>query len=188
MTKAQRREFENRLRESRDKIQAQRHELQKEIDIKNYRIEDLKRSSQDKCSNDSLFSQMLAITAIVDIFKRIREKRERKELKKILETNLELTRKDQLVNNLYEQVQERFDIVDKAESNDLKDFLKENDVYSIFEKGKFEEFVNNKESNSSSTTNESTKSQEKEADNNIQKESQKNNKIQNKEVDYGRER
>jgi hypothetical protein len=188
MTKAQRREFENRLRESRDKIQAQRHELQKEIDIKNYRIEDLKRSSQDKCANGVPFSEMLAITAIVDIFKRIREKRERKELKKILETNLELSRKEQLVNNLYEQVKERFDIVDKAESNDLKDFLKENDVYSIFEKGKFEEFVNNKESNSSSVTNESSNSKEQKVENSIQKETPKNTKVQEREVNDARER
>ena len=83
---------------------------------------------------------------------------------------------------MYEQVKERLDIVEKAEGNNLKDFLKENDVFSIFEKGKLEEFLNNKESKN---MDESNNSKESNSNNNIEK---KNQRIQEKEVDNARER
>ena len=55
-----------------------------------------------------------------------------------LKKEIELKNKENLVEKIYNQVDERLKIIEKAETNDLKKFLKENDVYAIFENGKFD--------------------------------------------------
>ncbi len=198
MTNATRIEILNRLKDMRETTQTQKSDLQKEIQKKNQKLEDIKSNSKDK---HGLFSDMLGLSALIQIVERVRRKRTLKDLQKALESNFELNKKERLVNNLYEQVKERLDIIDKAKTNELHDFLKENDVYSIFEKGKFEEFTNNKESNTNETSNdknsnESDKQSKKESDEqNISKESNSNDvkekedkKAQQREVEHGRER
>ena len=57
-----------------------------------------------------------------------------------------ILKKSDLIENLYKQVNERVEIIAKAEKHDLQDFLKENDIYSIFEDGKLEKFLEKNES------------------------------------------
>lgn len=201
MTNATRIEILNRLKDMRETTQTQKSDLQKEIQNKNQKLEDIKNNSKEK---HGLFSDMLGLSALIQIVERVRKKRTLKDLQKALESNFELNKKEHLVNSLYEQVKERLDIIDKAKTNDLQDFLKENDVYSIFEKGKFEEFINNKDSKESNTnetsndknSNESDKQSKKESDEqNISKESNSNDvkekedkKAQQREVEHDRER
>ena len=201
MTNATRIEILNRLKDMRETTQTQKSDLQKEIQNKNQKLEDIKSNSKEK---HGLFSDMLGLSALIQIVEKVRKKRTLKDLQKALESNFELNKKERLVNNLYEQVKERLDIIDKAKTNDLQDFLKENDVYSIFEKGKFEEFTNNKENKESNTnetsndknSNESDKQSKKESDEqNISKESNSNDvkekedkKAQQREVEHDRER
>lgn len=201
MTNASRIEILNRLKDMRETTQIQKGELQKEIQNKNQKLEDIKSNSKDK---HGLFSDMLGLSALIQIVERVRRKRILKDIQKAIESNFELNKKEHLVNNLYEQVKERLDIIDKAKTNELHDFLKENDVYSIFEKGKFEEFTNNKENKESNTnetsnknSNESDKENKKKSDEqNISKESNTNNndvkekedKKPQREVEHGRER
>lgn len=201
MTNATRIEILNRLKDMRETTQTQKSDLQKEIQNKNQKLEDIKSNSKEK---HGLFSDMLGLSALIQIVEKVRKKRTLKDLQKALESNFELNKKEHLVNSLYEQVKERLDIIDKAKTNDLQDFLKENDVYSIFEKGKFEEFINNKDSKESNTnetsndknSNESDKQSKKESDEqNISKESNSNDvkekedkKAQQREVEHDRER
>ena len=88
--------------------------------------------------------------------------------KESFQANEELRKKEQLVEKLYTQVVERLDIIEKAETNDLQDFINDNDIYAVFEKDKLEEYMNDNE-----------KSDSKE--NEIKKE-----KSQNQEVDHAR--
>ena len=199
MTNASRIEILNRLKDMRETTQIQKGDLQKEIQNKNQKLEDIKSNSKDK---HGLFSDMLGLSALIQIVERVRRKRTLKDLQKALESNFELNKKEHLVNSLYEQVKERLDIIDKAKTNDLQDFLKENDVYSIFEKGKFEEFTNNKENKESNTnetnndknSNESDKQSKKSDEQNISKESnsndvkEKEDKKPQREVEHDRER
>lgn len=202
MTNASRIEILNRLKDMRETTQIQKGELQKEIQNKNQKLVDIKSNSKDK---HGLFSDMLGLSALIQIVERVRRKRILKDIQKAIESNFELNKKEHLVNNLYEQVKERLDIIHKAKTNDLEDFLKENDVYSIFEKGKFEEFTNNKENKESNTnetsndknSNESDKQSKKESDEqDILKESntnsnyvkEKEDKKPQREVEHGRER
>jgi len=178
MTTAQKLEIKNRLLEMRDETRRQKNELEKETQKKNQKLEDLK----DISNTNSLYNNVIGLTALTEIIELIRKISTIQNLRKNHEVNSQINAKEQLINNLYEQVKERLDIVEKAEGNNLKDFLKENDVFSIFEKGKLEEFLNNKESKN---MDESNNSKESNSNNNIEK---KNQRIQEKEVDNARER
>ena len=89
---------------------------------------------------------MVGVLGIMMTLEAIRKGHTLNQLKESLKTQNLLENKDELVEKLYTQVNERISIIEKAENHDLKEFLKENDVYSVFEEGKLEKFLDNDKS------------------------------------------
>ena len=155
MTKANKTIIKDKILDLREKIQKQSRDLHKQIEQKTKRFENLLDNSQE--SNPAIvLTGVLGLIMTVDA---IRKGHTLNQLKESLEAQNLLQNKDNLVDKLYHQVNERLDIIEKAENKDLKEFLKDNDVYSVFEQGKLEKFLDSDKSkdNSLSKQNESKK-------------------------------
>lgn len=169
MTNASKIDIKNRLKDLKETTFKQAYQFQKELDSKKKRFHDIfeKSNSNDK-SDTNPVSAMSGLLAFLKVVEMVRKGKALHQLKESFQANEELRKKEQLVEKLYAQVVERLDIIEKAETNDLQDFIKDNDVYAVFEKDKLEEYMNDNE-----------KSDSKE--NEIKKE-----KYQTQEVDHGR--
>lgn len=169
MTNASKIDIKNRLKDLKETTFKQAYQFQKELDSKKKRFHDIfeKSNSNDK-SDTNPVSAMAGLLAFLKVVELVRKGKALHELKESFKANEELRKKEELVEKLYAQVVERLDIIEKAETNDLQDFIKDNDVYAVFEKDKLEEYMNDNE-----------KSDSKE--NEIKKE-----KSQNQEVDHAR--
>lgn len=155
MTKANKTIIKDKVLDLREKIQKQKKELHHQIEQKTKKFEKLLDMEQE--SNPAIvMTGVLALLATLDA---IRKGHTLNQLKESLQTQNLLHNKDNLVDKLYHQVNERLDIIEKAENKDLKEFLKDNDVYSVFEHGKLEKFLDNDKSkdNSLSKQNKSKK-------------------------------
>ena len=169
MTNASKIDIKNRLKDLKETTFKQAYQFQKELDSKKKRFHDVfeKSNSNDK-SDTNPVSAMSGLLAFLKIFEMVKKGKALQQLKESFQANEELRKKEQLVEKLYTQVVERLDIIEKAETNDLQDFIKDNDIYAVFEKDKLEEYMNDNE-----------KSDSKE--NEIKKE-----KYQSQEVDHAR--
>ena len=78
MTNATRIEILNRLKDMRETTQTQKSDLQKEIQKKNQKLEDIKSNSKEK---HGLFSDMLGLSALIQIVEKVRKKRTLKDLR-----------------------------------------------------------------------------------------------------------
>ena len=140
MTKANKTQIKDKIFDLRERIQKQNKDLQKQIKQKIKRFENLLDNSQDS-SQSRLYIGMTGFLGIMMTFEAIRKGHTLNQLKESFKTQDLLQNKDNLVDKLFHQISERMEIIEKAEAHDLKDFLKENDVYSIFENGKLEQFL-----------------------------------------------
>ncbi len=145
MTKANKIQINDKIIDLRAKIQKQSKELHHQIEQKNKRFENLLDNSEDSTQSRTLLS-MVGVLSIMMTLEAIRKGHTLNQLKESLKTQNLLENKDELVEKLYTQVNERISIIEKAENHDLKEFLKENDVYSVFEEGKLEKFLDNDKS------------------------------------------
>lgn len=160
MTKANKTVIKDKILDLREKIQQQSRDLHKQIEQKTSRFENL----LDNPNGTNPIATMSGVFALVIIYNSIIKGYTLQQLKESLQVQNLLQNKNNLVDKLYHQVNERLDIIEKAENKDLKEFLKDNDVYSVFENGKIEEFLNNDKSkdNSSSKENDKKKNIDKE--------------------------
>jgi len=145
MTKANKTEIKDKILDLREKIQKQSKELHHQIEQKNKRFENLLDNSEDSTQSRTFLS-MVGVLSILMTLEAIRKGHTLNQLKETLKTQNLLENKGELVEKLYNQVNERISIIEKAENHDLKEFLKENDVYSVFEEGKLEKFLDNDKS------------------------------------------
>ncbi|MBF7071356.1 hypothetical protein [Aliarcobacter butzleri] len=142
MIKAKQIQIKDRILDLREKIEKQKNTLQKEIELKNKRMQEIlnfKSSTNEILAINGFLAFVMTIDAVIKGYT-INQFRESLKAEKILDE------KGDLIENLYKQVNERVEIIAKAEKHDLQDFLKENDVYSIFEDGKLEKFLEKNES------------------------------------------
>jgi hypothetical protein len=102
-------------------------------------ILNFKSSTNEILAINGFLAFVMTIDAVIKGYT-INQFRESLKAEKILDE------KGDLIENLYKQVNERVEIIAKAEKHDLQDFLKENDIYSIFEDGKLEKFLEKNES------------------------------------------
>ncbi|MFW2578768.1 hypothetical protein [Aliarcobacter butzleri] len=160
MTKANKTVIKDKILDLREKIQQQSRDLHKQIEQKTKRFENL----LDNADGTNPIATMSGVFALVIIYNSIIKGYTLQQLKESLQVQNLLQNKNNLVDKLYHQVNERLDIIEKAENKDLKEFLKDNDVYSVFGNGKIEEFLNNDKSkdNSSSKENDKKKDIDKE--------------------------
>lgn len=163
MTKANKIIIKDKILDLREKIQKQSMDLHEQVKKKKDRFHDIFEESNDKSDTNPIaaMSGLLALSKVVDA---IRKGKALFQLRESLEAQNLLRNKDNLVDKLYYHVNERLDIIEKAETKDLKDFLKDNDVYSVFEDGKLEKFLDNdkSEDNLSSKENDKKKDIDKE--------------------------
>jgi hypothetical protein len=145
MTKANKIQIKDKILDLREKIQKQSKELHYQIEQKNKRFENLLDNSEDSTQSKTFLS-MVGVLSIMMTLEAIRKGHTLNQLKESLKTQNLLENKGELVEKLYNQVNERISIIEKAENHDLKEFLKENDVYSVFEEGKLEKFLDNDKS------------------------------------------
>lgn len=159
MTKVNKTIIKDKILDLREKIQKQSMDLHEQVKKKKDRYHDIFEESNDKSDTNpiSAMSGLLALSKVVDA---IRKGKALHQLKESLEAQNLLRNKDNLVDKLYHHVNERLDIIEKAETKDLKDFLKDNDVYSVFEDGKLEKFLDN-DKNDKSEDNLSSKENDK---------------------------
>jgi hypothetical protein len=145
MTKANKTQIKDKILDLREKIQKQSKELHHQIEQKNKRFENLLDNSEDSTQSRTFLS-MVGVLSILMTLEAIRKGHTLNQLKETLKTQNLLENKGEVVEKLYNQVNERISIIEKAENHDLKEFLKENDVYSVFEEGKLEKFLDNDKS------------------------------------------
>lgn len=139
MTNANKTMVMDKILDLKEKIAKQSADLKKEIELKNKRYLEIFNSDSKESNNPgivitSIFSLMMVAQAIQKGYTFA-------QLKEVIKNDEILKNKENLVEKISTQVEERLKIIELAETNDLKDFLKENDVYSIFENGKFEKFL-----------------------------------------------
>lgn len=178
MTNNQKLEIKNRMQEMMERTRKQKLELQKEIEEKSQKFQDAKDESvKNQNNNSNIFSQLAGLELLIKILDEIRKEERLRSLKEALEKAFELNQKEALTYSMNKQIEERLEIISKAETNGLKDFLKENDVYSVFEKGKLEDYIENKNSSNNENLNDNNSNSENK---NTQEKDLKENK-ENKE-------
>ena len=158
MTNASKTIIKDKLLDLKERTKKQTIELQEEIAKKKKRFEAL---FQDLDMNNS--NPILALSgalAFAHIFGAILKGRSLIQVAESIRAAKLLQEKDISVEKLYNQVSERISIIETAEKNDLKDFLKTNDVYSIFENGKLEKFLEDNDSSKKEKTKTQTNSME----------------------------
>ena len=142
MIKAKQIQIKDRILDLREKIEKQKNTLQKEIEQKNKRMQEIlnfKSSTNEILAITGFLAFVMTVNSVIKGYT-INQFKESLKGEKIL------NEKGDLIENLYKQVNERVEIIAKAEKHDLQDFLKENDIYSIFEDGKLEKFLEKNES------------------------------------------
>lgn len=155
MTNANKTLIKDKILDLREKIKHQSANLQKEIEQKNRRYLEIFHNDSKEANNPGLV--VTSIFSLIMVSQALQKGYTLAQLKEVLRTDEILKNKENLVEKIYIQVNERLKIIELAETNDLKDFLKENDVYSIFENGKLEKFLELGKDDLKSKQNESKK-------------------------------
>ena len=130
MTKANKTQIKDKILDLREKIQKQSKELHHQIEQKNKRFENLLDNSEDSTQSRTFLS-MVGVLSILMTLEAIRKGHTLNQLKETLKTQNLLENKGELVEKLYNQVNERISIIEKAENHDLKEFLKEKTVITV---------------------------------------------------------
>ena len=129
----------DKILDLKEKIAEQAADLKKEIELKNRRYLEIFNSDSKEVNNPGLV--VTSVFSLLMVAQALQKGYTFAQLKEVLRADEILKNKENLVEKIYTQVEERLKIIELAETNDLKDFLKENDVYSIFENGKLEKFL-----------------------------------------------
>jgi hypothetical protein len=139
MTNANKTIVRDKILDLKEKISKQSADLKKEIELKNRRYLEIFNSDAKEVNNPGLV--VTSVFSLLMVAQALQKGYTFAQLKEVLSADEILKNKENLVEKIYTQVEERLKIIELAETNDLKDFLKENDVYSIFENGKLEKFL-----------------------------------------------
>ena len=150
MTNASKTIIKDKLLDLKERTKKQTIELQEEIGKKKKRFEALFQDLDMNTSNPIL--ALSGALAFAHIFGAILKGRSLIQVVESLRAVKLLREKDIFVEKLYNQVSERISIIETAEKNDLENFLKTNDVYSIFENGKLEKFLEDNDSSKKEKT------------------------------------
>ena len=150
MTNASKTIIKDKLLDLKERTKKQTIELQEEIGKKKKRFEALFQDLDMNTSNPIL--ALSGALAFAHIFGAILKGRSLIQVVESLRAAKLLQEKDISVEKLYNQVSERISIIETAEKNDLENFLKTNDVYSIFENGKLEKFLEDNDSSKKEKT------------------------------------
>lgn len=150
MTNASKTIIKDKLLDLKERTKKQTIELQEEIGKKKKRFEALFQDLDMNTSNPIL--ALSGVLAFAHIFGAILKGHSLIQVTESLRAAKLLQEKDISVEKLYNQVSERISIIETAEKNDLENFLKTNDVYSIFENGKLEKFLEDNDSSKKEKT------------------------------------
>ena len=139
VTNARKIDFIQKIKDMQERTRTSKIELLKKIDAKD---EEYKTFSSKLKEIQNSNHAILGLMALVDIYYLTKKELAKKELNRIENQNDITTQKDKLINDFFEQVGERINIIEKAESLDLKEFLNSNTLYEIFDDKKFEKYIN----------------------------------------------
>lgn len=139
ITNAKKIDFMQKIKDMQERTKNSKKELLKQIDEKD---EDYKTFSSKLREIQSSNHDVLGLMALVDIYYLTKKELAKKELNRLENQNETTTEKEKLINDFFEQMTERINIIEKAESHDLKEFLNGNSIYEIFDDKKFEKYVN----------------------------------------------
>lgn len=160
MTNASNTIIKDKILDLKSRIKNQAISLRKEIEQKNKRYLEIFHKNSNESNNPGLV--VTGIFSLIMVIQALQKGYTQAQLKEVLRADEILKNKETLVEIIYTQVNERLKIIELAEKNDLQNFLKENDVYSIFENGKLEKFLELDEDNLK------TKKRENKKDNNME--------------------
>lgn len=139
MTNAKKIDFMQKIKDMQERTKNSKKELLKQIDEKD---EDYKTFSSKLREIQSSNHDVLGLMALVDIYYLTKKELAKIELNRLENQNETATDKEKLINDFFEQMTERINIIEKAESLDLKEFLNSNSLYEIFDDKKFEKYIN----------------------------------------------
>jgi len=139
VTNAKKIDFMQKIKDMQERTKNSKKELLKQIDEKD---EDYKTFSSKLKEIQSSNHDVLGLMALVDIYYLTKKELAKKELNRLENQNETTTEKEKLINDFFEQMTERINIIEKAESLDLKEFLNSNSLYEIFDDKKFEKYIN----------------------------------------------
>ena len=139
VTNAKKMDFMQKIKDMQERTKNSKKELLKQIDEKD---ENYKTFSSKLREIQSSNHDVLGLMALVDIYYLTKKELAKKELNRLENQNETTTEKEKLINDFFEQMTERINIIEKAESHDLKEFLNGNSLYEIFDDKKFEKYIN----------------------------------------------
>jgi len=139
VTNAKKIDFMQKIKDMQERTKNSKKELLKQIDEKD---ENYKTFSSKLREIQSSNHDVLGLMALVDIYYLTKKELAKKELNRLENQNETTTEKEKLINDFFEQMTERINIIEKAESLDLKEFLNSNSLYEIFDDKKFEKYIN----------------------------------------------
>ncbi|MDD3009604.1 MAG: hypothetical protein PHQ70_12170 [Arcobacter sp.] len=139
VTNAKKMDFMQKIKDMQERTKNSKKELLKQIDEKD---EDYKTFSSKLREIQSSNHDVLGLMALIDIYYLTKKELAKKELNRLENQNETTTEKEKLINDFFEQMTERINIIEKAESLDLKEFLNSNSLYEIFDDKKFEKYIN----------------------------------------------
>lgn len=139
VTNAKKIDFIQKIKDMQERTKNSKKELLKQIDEKD---EDYKTFSSKLREIQSSNHDVLGLMALIDIYYLTKKELAKKELNRLENQNETTTEKEKLINDFFEQMTERINIIEKAESLDLKEFLNSNSLYEIFDDKKFEKYIN----------------------------------------------
>ncbi|MDY3203907.1 MAG: hypothetical protein RBR70_02385 [Arcobacter sp.] len=139
VTNAKKIDFMQKIKDMQERTKNSKKELLKQIDEKD---EDYKTFSSKLREIQSSNHDVLGLMALIDIYYLTKKELAKKELNRLENQNETATEKEKLINDFFEQMTERINIIEKAESLDLKEFLNSNSLYEIFDDKKFEKYIN----------------------------------------------
>lgn len=139
VTNARKIDFMQKIKDMQERTRESKKELLKRLDAKD---EDYKTFSSKLREIQNSNHDILGLMALVDIYYLTKKEIAKKELNRLENQNEITTQKNKLINDFFEQVGERINIIEKAESLDLREFLNSNSLYEIFDDKKFEKYIN----------------------------------------------
>ncbi|ABV67595.1 hypothetical protein Abu_1339 [Aliarcobacter butzleri RM4018] len=159
ITNAKKIDFIQKIKDMQERTRESKKQLLKEIDKKD---EDYKTFSSKLKEIQNSNHDIFGLMALVDIYYLTKKQISKKELEKLENQNEITTQKDKLLNDFFEQMQERINIIEQAENLDLREFLDSNNIYDIFDDKKFERYLNSQDISENIKGNEHEYSREKE--------------------------
>ncbi|MCT7566049.1 hypothetical protein N5T96_06815 [Aliarcobacter butzleri] len=142
-TNAKRNEIRDRILDLKERTKRNKIDFQNELNSKKKSYERV--FSESNNMEKSPIIGMSGFLFFILLIESMRKAWAIENLRKSLKANEKLKEQSRLVDDICTQVNNRLEIIAKAEKNDLHDFLKDNDVYSIFEDGKLEKFLSKEE-------------------------------------------